>query len=206
MLQQIIDMLQYRVFCTRLDLNLRKAISALDVVGIPTTFYFTPVGEAGQDLISVFCDSGNKTIGGETVMRIDNWYVIVVFYTITLSVYQTEFRHTLRLTFTSPSSLIAHLSQATLTISSLPQLSQLLMDEIERCLLQRICELGRELCRAVGGIWFIDSNRCIARWEGCVLLVHALSPLLFTRLTFHWLEPSASSMRATSPSAVRHFA
>jgi len=143
-------MLQYRVFCTRLDLNLHKAISALDAVGIPTTFSFTPVGEAGQDLISVFCDRENKTIGGETVIRIDRW-------------------HTLRLTFTSPSSLVAHLSQATLTISSLPQLSQLLMDEIEKCLLQRICEIGGELCRAVGAIWFIDSNRCIARWEGCVL-------------------------------------
>jgi len=165
-------MLQYRVFCGRLNLNLCKAISALDAVGISTTFSFTPVGEAGLDLISVFCDRGNKTIGGETVIRIDNWYVVVAF--TTLSIYLTESRHTLRLTFTSPSSLVAHLSQATLTISSLPQLSQLLMDEIERCLLQRICELGRELCRAVGGIWFIDSNRCIARWEGCVLLVHAL--------------------------------
>ena len=95
---------------------------------------------------------------------------------LTSSARLTESRHTLRLTFTSPSSLVAHLSQATLTISSLPQLSQLLMDEIERCLLQRFCELGRELCKTVGAIWFIDSNRCIARWEGCVLLVHALKP------------------------------
>jgi len=154
-------MLQYRVFCTRLDLNLRQAISALDAVGIPTTFSFTPVGEAGQDLVSIFCDRGNKTIGGETVIRIDHWY-------------------TLRLTFTSPSSLVAHLSQATLTISSLPQLSQLLVDEIEKCLLQRICELGRELCRAVGAIWFIDSNRCIARWEGCVLTFRFFSESDFT--------------------------
>ena len=79
-LQQIIDMLQYRVFCTRLKLNLRKAIFALDAVGIPTTFSFTPVGEAGQDLISIFCDRGNKTIGGETVIRIDHWYVMVASF------------------------------------------------------------------------------------------------------------------------------
>ena len=69
-------MLQYRVFCTKLALNLRKAVFALDAVGIPTTFSFTPVGEAGQDLISVFCDRENKTIGGETVIRIDHWYVM----------------------------------------------------------------------------------------------------------------------------------
>jgi mediator of RNA polymerase II transcription subunit 17 len=75
-------MLQYRVFCTRLDLNLRKAISALDAVGIPTTFSFTPVGEAGQDLISIFCDRENKTIGGETVIRIDHWYVTVASFNL----------------------------------------------------------------------------------------------------------------------------
>jgi len=74
-----------------------------------------------------------------------------------------------RLTFRSPSSLTAHLSQATLTISSIPQLRQLLGDEIERCLLQRICQVGSELCEQVGGIWFIDLSRCVGRWEGCVL-------------------------------------
>lgn len=75
-------MLQYRVFCARLDLNLRKAKSALDAVGIQTTLSFTPVGEAGQNLISAFCDHGNKTIGGETVIRIDHWYVRVAIYNL----------------------------------------------------------------------------------------------------------------------------
>ena len=81
-------MLQYRVFCTRLDLNLRKAISALDAVGIPTTFSFTPVGEAGQDLISVFCDRENKTVGGgETVIRIDHWYVMVASFHLIINLF-----------------------------------------------------------------------------------------------------------------------
>lgn len=87
-----------------------------------------------------------------------------------------------RLTFLSPSSLTAHLSQATLTISSIPQLCQLLNDEIERCLLQRICDLGTELCEHVGGTWFVDLNRCVGRWEGCVLYVRLsnTSPRLLT--------------------------
>jgi mediator of RNA polymerase II transcription subunit 17 len=85
-------------------------------------------------------------------------------------------RHTVRLTFRSPSSLTAHLSQATLTISSIPQLRQLLGDEIERCLLQRICQVGNELCEQVGGIWFIDLSRCVGRWEGCVLYVAGSFP------------------------------
>jgi len=78
-------------------------------------------------------------------------------------------RHTIRLTFLSPSSLTAHLSQATLIISSLPQLCQLLSDEVERCLLHRICDLGTDLCGNGGGTWFVDLNRCVGRWEGCVL-------------------------------------
>jgi mediator of RNA polymerase II transcription subunit 17 len=56
----------------------------------------------------------------------------------------------------SPSTLTAHLPQATLSVSSLPQLTQLLMDEIDRCLLQKICIIGREIRHDVSGIWFVD--------------------------------------------------
>lgn len=69
-------------------------------------------------------------------------------------------------TFLSPCTLIAQLSHATIPISTVPALTQILVDEIERCVLQRICELGRDI---VGGIWFIDFDHCVARWEGCVL-------------------------------------
>jgi len=74
----------------------------------------------------------------------------------------------------SPSTLAAHLSQATVAVSSLPQLSHLLMDEIDRCLLQKICKMGRDTCHVAGGIWFVDMDRCVARWEGCALYVQAL--------------------------------
>lgn len=69
----------------------------------------------------------------------------------------------------APSTLRAHLSQATLSISSIPQLHQLLVDEIERYILQRICDLGRKLSISLGGVWFVDLNRCVGRWEGSVL-------------------------------------
>jgi len=61
--------------------------------------------------------------------------------------------------------------QATLTLSSIPQLVQLLSDEVESCLLNRICEIGREMCDRVNGTWFVDmvSSRSVGRWEGCVL-------------------------------------
>jgi len=77
----------------------------------------------------------------------------------------------LRLTFLSPSSLIAHLPQATLPITSVPQLSQLLSDEVEKCLLTKLCESGSQYSERFGGTWFFDmvSGKTIGRWEGCIV-------------------------------------
>lgn len=79
--------------------------------------------------------------------------------------------HTLRFTYASPSSLTAHLPQATLALASITHLTQLLFDEVSRCLLERICELGEQMCESVHGIWFVDllAGRTVGRWEGCVL-------------------------------------
>ncbi|KAJ7781186.1 subunit 17 of mediator complex-domain-containing protein [Mycena metata] len=153
LLRPVIDLLQYEVFCARLHTEMQATASALTAAGIPVLLRFAPIGGTGHALVDLLDRAGPddaKAIGGEAVLRIDH-------------------RHTVRLTFRSPSSLTAHLSQATLTISSIPQLRQLLGDEVERCLLQRVCEVGGELCESVGGIWFIDLSRCVGRWEGCVL-------------------------------------
>ncbi|RDB22683.1 Mediator of RNA polymerase II transcription subunit 17 [Hypsizygus marmoreus] len=152
-LQPIIDLLQYQVFCQRIKTEIDKMAKALSAAGISSTLRFDFVGETGRQLVRLFENKSSKVIGGEAVLRIDN-------------------RHTIRLSFLSPSSLTAHLPQATLTISSIPQLCQLLTDEVERWLLQRICELGNELCDEVGGTWFVDLSRCVGRWEGCVLNFH----------------------------------
>ncbi|KAJ7507873.1 subunit 17 of mediator complex-domain-containing protein [Mycena galericulata] len=152
LLRPVIDLLQYEVFCARLRTELAAMRDALAAVGIPAALRFEPIGGTGHALVDLIdkSDDKDRAIGGEAILRVDN-------------------RHTVRLTFRSPSSLTAHLSQATLPISSIPQLQQLLGDEVERCLLQRICEVGGELCEQVGGIWFIDLSRCVGRWEGCVL-------------------------------------
>jgi len=86
-------------------------------------------------------------------------------------------RYSLRFTFESPSTLAAHLTNTTLSISSIPQLCQLLLDETERFLLGRICEVGHELCEPVNGAWFLDqlTSRSVGRWEGNVLYVELLS-------------------------------
>jgi mediator of RNA polymerase II transcription subunit 17 len=63
---------------------------------------------------------------------------------------------------------VAHLSHATLPIASIPQLSQLLAEEAERCLLERIRELGQE--RSENGTWFVDplAGCAFGRWDGGV--------------------------------------
>ncbi|PPQ98517.1 hypothetical protein CVT24_004008 [Panaeolus cyanescens] len=79
--------------------------------------------------------------------------------------YHMLLHHVLRLTFAAPSTLTVHLPQATILILSLTQLSQLLKDEIEISILRRICALGSSMVSA-SSTWFIDLNRCVARWEG----------------------------------------
>ncbi|KAF9075740.1 subunit 17 of mediator complex-domain-containing protein [Rhodocollybia butyracea] len=149
-LQPIIDQLQYQAFCERIHEQLKTVKAALTATGIPSVLRFNPVGEVGSELINIPIDNEPRTLGGVCTLRIDH-------------------RHNLRLTMVSPSALTAHLSQATISISSTPQLHELLSDEVERFFLERICEVGRRICNDMGGIWFVDLNRCVGRWEGCVL-------------------------------------
>ncbi|KAF8351407.1 subunit 17 of mediator complex-domain-containing protein [Amanita rubescens] len=149
-LQPIIGLLQYQVFCRRIKLELDKVTQALAVVSIISSLRFTPVGETGQDLLDLADKGESRLMSGEALIRIDNRYGI-------------------RLSFEAPSSLTAHLSQATIAITSVPQLCQLLRDEVENCLLQRICDVGKSFSEGVGGTWFVDLNRCVGRWDGCVL-------------------------------------
>ncbi|THV08497.1 hypothetical protein K435DRAFT_13103 [Dendrothele bispora CBS 962.96] len=150
LLRPIIDLIQYQVFCERIKSELDAVTTSLSVAGIKSVLRFQPVGETGKELIKIPIDDSDRGIGGESILRIDN-------------------RHTVRLTMLSPSSLTAHLPQARIVISSIPQLEELLADEVERFFLQRICEIGRQLCDPSGGIWFVDLNRCVGRWEGCVV-------------------------------------
>ncbi|KAF8843129.1 hypothetical protein BDN67DRAFT_924851 [Paxillus ammoniavirescens] len=153
LLQPIIDLLQYQQFCARIKAELDKMASALKRAGVSCTLRFDPVGEAGQSLQNrLITDSALRRVGGEALLRLDD-------------------RQTLRLTFLSPSSLTAHLPQATLPISSIPQLTQLLSDEVGKCLLHKLCESGNHHCERIGGTWFVDmvSGKAIGRWEGCIV-------------------------------------
>ncbi|KZT12461.1 uncharacterized protein LAESUDRAFT_638864 [Laetiporus sulphureus 93-53] len=154
-LQPVIDMLQYQVFCDHIYAEIDRKVRALQHAGVPTRQHFEAVGGSGEEFLKHFSENKPRPIGGEALIRIDDWQVV----------------HTLRFTFVSPSILVAHLPQATLGIASIPQLSQLLADEVGGCILKRICDIGTERCAGVDGTWFVDllTGRSVGRWEGCVL-------------------------------------
>ncbi|KAI0081763.1 hypothetical protein K474DRAFT_1635087 [Panus rudis PR-1116 ss-1] len=149
LLQPIVDMLQYQSFCRRVRHEIEQMTKALHAAGIPTKSYFQTAGESGEQLVSLLQGNNAIRVGGQCLLRTDE-------------------RHTMRFTFTSPSSLFAHLPHATLFIASITQLWQLLVDEITSCLLVRIREIGGELCEFVKGDWVMDTltGRCLGRWEG----------------------------------------
>ncbi|OCB84517.1 hypothetical protein A7U60_g8503 [Sanghuangporus baumii] len=150
-LQPIIELLQYHVFLNRILGELTRAVTRLRAVGVPVDLRSEDVAETGKLVLDALLE-GRERIGGEAVLKIGG-------------------RHTIRFTFTSPSTLVAILPQATIPIASIPQLVQLLGDEIERSLLEEICEIGIEVCQSLSGTWFVDEmmSRAVGRWEGCVL-------------------------------------
>ncbi|KAL4075817.1 subunit 17 of mediator complex-domain-containing protein [Scleroderma citrinum] len=153
LLQPIIDLLQYQQFCVRIKAELVKIVAAFHHAGVSCTLRFDAVGETGRHLQQrLAIGDPSLRLGGEALLRIDD-------------------RQTLRLTFASPSSLTAHLPQATLPIASVPQLCQLLADEGEKCLLVKLCEVGGQRCDRIAATWFVDtvSGKAVGRWEGCIV-------------------------------------
>lgn len=71
-LQPIIGLLQYQVFCRRIKLELDKVTQALAVVSIISSLRFTPVGETGQDLLDLADKGESRLMSGEALIRIDN--------------------------------------------------------------------------------------------------------------------------------------
>ncbi|KAI0375628.1 hypothetical protein BV20DRAFT_984465 [Pilatotrama ljubarskyi] len=152
LLRPIIDVLQYREFWERVRDEIDRVVSALRLVGVPARVHYDPVADSGEALVKSLQVEDTDPVGGEALLRINE-------------------RYTLRFTTSSPSTLTAHLPQATLSIASISQLTQLLVDEISSQLLHQICDIGTERCERVSGTWFVDllSGRSVGRWEGCVL-------------------------------------
>ncbi|KAI4526555.1 hypothetical protein K525DRAFT_258901 [Schizophyllum commune Loenen D] len=103
-LQPIIDLIQYAVFCDRIRGEMDRMARAVRAVGIPCGLRFDRVGELGVELTRMLGEEQviNRPVGGEGVLVVDD-------------------RHSIRFTFHSPSTLVAHLAQAQVSIATLPQ-------------------------------------------------------------------------------------
>lgn len=75
-LQPIVDLLQYQVFCERVHVEMNYVVDALRKVGVPTLFQFDPVGENGEALVRALSEQGSCHVGGQALLRIDNRQVI----------------------------------------------------------------------------------------------------------------------------------
>jgi len=73
LLQPIIDLLQYRIFCQRIEVELRKASNALVVAGVSSSLSFSVIGERGHVLLSILSKQEKKEVGGEAIIKIGNW-------------------------------------------------------------------------------------------------------------------------------------
>ena len=80
LLQPIIDALRYQVFCENIHSELRKVIASLKAAGVPAKLTFTAVGDSGERLVSLLSEREERSVVGETVLRIDNRYLIFKFY------------------------------------------------------------------------------------------------------------------------------
>lgn len=72
LLQPIIDLLQYQVFCERVKTEVDRVAKVLSAAGVPTSLRFNFVGETGKDLIGLLNEDNSQKTGGEAVLRIDD--------------------------------------------------------------------------------------------------------------------------------------
>lgn len=77
LLQPIIDLLQYQVFCERVKSEINKMMGVLSKAGVTSTLRFDAVGESGKELLRLLDEDGSwSVVGGEAVLRIEKRYWI----------------------------------------------------------------------------------------------------------------------------------
>lgn len=70
-LQPIIDLIQYQVFCERVKIELDKIVNALMSAGVPTRMRFNAVGDCGEEVVRLITEKTKQRIGGDATLRIN---------------------------------------------------------------------------------------------------------------------------------------
>ena len=69
-------MLQYKLFCERVEKELRSMEQALQRIGVPSQVRFDAIGETGKQLVDHLRGDDWSRIGGDAILRVDNRFVI----------------------------------------------------------------------------------------------------------------------------------
>jgi hypothetical protein len=80
MLQPIIDLLQYQVFCRLVRSEVEKLTNSLCSAGIPAILRFDAVGEVGKDLLKFLEEELSTQLSGEAILRINDRSVVDLRY------------------------------------------------------------------------------------------------------------------------------
>jgi mediator of RNA polymerase II transcription subunit 17, fungi type len=71
-------MLQYRLFCSRVEMELKNMGQALSQAGVSSKVRFNAVGETGTQLVDFLRGEDHSRIGGDAVLRVDNRLVPLI--------------------------------------------------------------------------------------------------------------------------------
>jgi len=72
-LQPVVNILQYRVFCRRIHAKLASAARGLNDAGIVSKLDFTSVSETGEEILGLLDNDKGQVLTGEATININNW-------------------------------------------------------------------------------------------------------------------------------------
>lgn len=72
LLLPVFNMLQYRLFCKRVETELKNMDLAMSRAGVPSKVRFNAVGETGMQLVGHLCGEDRSRIGGDAILRVNN--------------------------------------------------------------------------------------------------------------------------------------
>lgn len=80
LLLPVFNMLQYRLFCSRVEMELKHVDQAMSRAGVPSKVQFIAIGETGTQLVGYLQGEDRSRIGGDAILRVNNrWIPLVLF-------------------------------------------------------------------------------------------------------------------------------
>ena len=71
-LRPIVEVLQYHVFCSRIESELQAGAAGLRSIGVPVSVRFNSTSDNGRQTLDAIVGDAQAKLEGEAVLRIDN--------------------------------------------------------------------------------------------------------------------------------------